>query len=652
MAVRTTPKKKNTVKQSAEDFVTKQIVDTEYQTGLINVKNRVYDLESAVDMLECERTEKNADWMSDIFIPEFPAQMLTQSSIEANQYFTTRDYVGVYLEDGSPEAVKKADANKELINRTLNQRYLRHYQKFMRANIIKNISGEVFMKCGWERKTAIKRVPQARLIESDVDEYGNAIVDRSIQTPAMMQIVEKVPTEVTAVDRFNYEIVDRRNIFMDNSYVYSLQDKQWIIIREEKKLSELKSEASFEGYINLEKLEDKWRDIETESSKETYNKDDKEQKVNVPYDVPLDVIHRYGKFWAIVNQSDDNGNPVDIAIGIDDNGKPLQNAELVECIISFAISGGFKQLIRFLPLPFVDAIGQQYRPIIRGICYIHPTKDYGLGDGKFARELQIGINDTFNISNDRVMLATLPTMKAKKYGLEDNTSVYFEPNHVIHLENPDDLVEFKISDNIQGALQQIGTLRQAMSGVTSIFPPALGSVPELAATTATAAAGAEQNKSMRSNYRSLTFEHTFLNELYWMITQMTWQYAEEETAFKLMGEKVYDFDPTAEYVYKPLSQSIESEYSKANHIRELSQLIGFVAPMSAVNPKAATLVNFMLAKIFRYYGDENEDFAKLLLDENAPVTAGQMPANAGMPVQNQTGLPQTMAEQTSRSMMS
>lgn len=643
-------------KKKKEDFgkerrIIAQIIDREVGTSKSNTQNRVGEFELAVDLLECERTERNADWMSDIFIPEFAAQMLTQSSVEASQYFQTRDFVEVYLEDEDPIALARADANKELINRTLNQRYLRHYQKFMRSNIIKNVGGEVYIQCGWERRTKIQNMPTKRVVRSEnYDVNGNALVDRTIQEPAYEEITEMQPKEVMDIDRFNYEVIDRRNLFMSNEYCYSIQDKRYVIIREEKTLNQLGADAEQEGYINLDKLKDMKPDIETETSKESYNKDQPEQKVEIRGYMPFDIYHRYGKYWAIVNQRDDYENPVDIEIGINDFGEPKEGAELVECIISILVSGSSRQLIRFIPLPFIDAMNRPYRPLIRGLCYIHPTKDHGLGDGKFCRELQVGINDTFNISNDRVMLSTLPTLKGKKYALEDNPTVYFEPGHPIMLDNPDDLVEFKITDNIAGAMGQIAQLKQFMSGVTSIFPPQLGGLPELASTTATAVVGAEQNKSVRANYKALTFEHTFLNELYWMITQMTWQFATEETAYKLMGKKAMDFDPTAEFTYKPLSQSIESEYSKANQIKSLSQLIGFIAPTTAVNPKAARLINFMLSKVFKLYGDEYAAFGSMLLDESAPVVPGQQTGGGGMPVSNQNNVPMSGMESSMRGM--
>jgi len=637
-------------KTTQEDWVIKQIIDQELTIAQGNTQSKVTDMEFAVDMLEAERTERHYDWQSDIFLPEFAAHVLTQSSDEASQYFQTRDFVEVYLEDESPEALTKADANRELINRTLNQRHLRHYQKFMRANISKNIGGEMFAKCGWERTYRDMNVPVARLQESDnVDVYGNDLIDRNVQVPAQEEVTNIETQTIMEDDRFDYDIIDRRNIFFDNTYVYSLQDKQWVLVREEKTLNELKAEAEVEGYINLKELEEMKPQLETDTSRESHNKEEKEQKIRLKGDEPFDVLHRYGKYWAVVKDVNNEGVPIDIDIGLNEKGEPLDNAVLVECVISIVKSQSRKKIIRFIPSRFIDSSGKPYRPLIRGLCYIHPTKDGGLGDGRYARELQTAINDVFNVSMDRVMLATLPTMKGKTYAIEGNPTVYFEPGHVIEIEKPEDLEEFQIKDNIQGGIQQIAQLKQSLSNVTSIFPPDLGNVPEPASTTATAVAGAERNKSIRSYYRSLTFEHTFLNEFYWMITQMTWQFATEESAFKLMGKKATNFDPTAEFMYKPLSQTIETEYSKANQVRELTQLIGFVAPMSAVNPKAAALVNFMLARIFRLYGDEYADFADKLLDESAPVE-GQMPQNVTIPMQNQAGLPQSTTEQTARGM--
>ena len=327
----------------------------------------------------------------------------------------------------------------------------------------------------------------------------------------------------------------------------------------------------------------------------------------------------------------------------------MKKAELLETIISYALSDNTKVMIRFQLQPYRDVTGQSYRPLLRGLCYVHPTKDTGMGDGKYAKELQIGIDDTFNISNDRVMLATLPTLKGRKYSLEDNSTVFFEPEHTIELENPDDLVEFKISDNIAGAINQISMLTSGMDKVMGIYPPAMGKLPEMASTTATAFAGTQASSNTRLNYKSLTFEHTFLTELHWIILQMTAQFAQAETGFKLMGNKLYDFDANADYVYKPLSQSIELEHSKAMKRNEIIQLINGLVRVP--NPKTAMLVNRLMAKFFELAGDEYVSFADALLDERVSVASqAGTPEGGGStpPTSNQRRLPMTGMEEFAR----
>ena len=53
-----------------------------------------------------------------------------------------------------------------------------------------------------------------------------------------------------------------------------------------------------------------------------------------------------------------------------------------------------------------------------------------------------------------------------------------------------------------------------------------------------------------------------------MIQQMTFLFATEETATKLMGDKARFFNPSLDYTYTPLSQSIEPEASKTIKRRE------------------------------------------------------------------------------------
>jgi hypothetical protein len=276
------------------------------------------------------------------------------------------------------------------------------------------------------------------------------------------------------------------------------------------------------------------------------------------------------------------------------------------------------------------------------------TEDGGAGDGKYTKELQIGIDDTFNVSQDRVMLATLPTLKTNKHDIEDNSTIYIEPGHNMELNDPNNVQELQISDNILGALQQIDMLTKKMQQVDSIQPPSMGDAG-IASTTATAFAGAHRATGERSNYKALTFENTFLTELYWMIQQMTYQYATEDTAYKLMGEKMYDFNPGLDYFYKPLSQSIEPEYSKMAKRKDWATIIGYISNMPP-NPKTFALLNYMIGEYIKLMGDEYQNVRTKLLDESAPIESGggSTASQGGMPMSNQNMIPMSGAEQTTR----
>lgn len=635
---------------TVEGLVTQQVMSSELSTAESNNQDVNDEYESYIDLIDSIRSEKNYDWMSDIRLPEFVSMVLTQISMDADQYFKTRDYVEVYLEDEGDEALGNAGAAKELINRTLNQKHVYHYHKYIRGKLLSNITGRVYMRCWWEQETRKGIVGYKEEVETlDVDEYGNKITDSDIQVPATRQVVVPVEGDVPVIDRFNYDIIDQRYVFTDNKYVYSLQDKDWVIIRFEKTIYELKNDSKLINYFNLDLLKNEKSNSETKTSSDSYNKDAGNVKENAPVNVTFDVYERYGKFWCNVIERDEiTEEPTVVEPGYNSDGEVMKGAELCEVIISHASKDGDNTLIRFELTPFIDAYGNPYRPIIRGLCYIHPTDDGGVGDGKYARELQIAIDDTFNMGADRVNLATFPVMKGKKYATEDNSTIYFEPGHTIELENPDDLVEFKISDNIIGSLNQMGILSNKMQQFTSIFPTTMGQLPSAASTTATAVAGADNRSNIRNNYKSMTYENTDLVELYWMIQQMTWTFAKPETGKKLMGEKVYDFNPKRDYYYKPLSQSVESEQSKDMKVKRFTEILGYVSNIQ--HPDTVKMVNYILQQIFKYMGDEYVNFGDKFLGEKQAIEGGPQGVDRqGAPaVSNQAGIAQSGAEQMAR----
>jgi hypothetical protein len=640
--------KKHKYSDTIEQKVKGIVIDSEYTTGKQN--NDSDEFEAILDMLECVRTEKNADWRSDIFLPQFFSQIVTQASNDASQMFQSRDFVETYITDGT--RTKQAEATERLINRTLNQKHLRYYHKYMRAKMFNYLKGECYARYWWEKKVETYEVDRMTVeISEDIDQYGNPLVSPN-QIPALVEKTVKVPQKTVLYDRVNFAIIDPRNIFMDNTYCYTLQEKRWVIVVMQTSLDELEDQAEQFGYFNLDVLKDKAStDKRTESADRTDNKNKNENK---PDKTPVhyyDKVERFGKFWVVVKETKDDGYPSKVEPGYDQYGVKKENAELIECLITFATNSNTCTLIGFEPQKCRDATGNPYRPLNRGLQYIHPSEDMGIGDGRPARELQIAMNDTFNISNDRTMMATLPTFKIKKYGNEDNDTIRFEPEHLIELEDPNDLQEVVISDNVTGAQNQIGFLKGMMEQALALSPTTMGMLPEHSSTTATAVAGADARTNARSNYKSLTFEHTFLCEHYWMINQLTYQYAEPDTMKKLLSDKVMDFDPDGDYYYKPVSQSIETEYSKNNKIKNLLTFMGYIQRMP--HPDVAKMINYIYYKFNTLMGAEWDEFGKTFLDPNKPMQMGpqgqgQQTQQQQQSVSNQYGQPQTDIETAAR----
>jgi hypothetical protein len=585
--------------------------------------------------------------MSDIFIPEFASVMLTDASDWANQYFTTRDFVEVKLDNENKDSERKAQAAKRLINQTLNIRELYHYHKYMRARHINSIVGQVYILCWWDKETKSEYVGDKEVqYETGLDTDGNPMMSET-QMPAYEIMQEPQYATTIVKDHFNYDVLDPRNVFVDNKYTYNIRDKDWVIIRSEKTLGGLMGDKATHGYFDLDKVAELFSEGETETARETYNSD---TNYHFTYykniNRYIDTYERYGKYPVIVKTRDDNNNPIEVEPAIDENGNiDYDKAEMVECIITIAGVNGSYQLIRFQPTPFMDAYGKPYKPIIRGWCYIHPTKDVGLSDGKYMRELQIALNDTFNMNNDRTTLATIPTLKGRRQSVMDNDTVYVAPGNIMELDSPEDVIELQIRDNSQGAMNQIQMIRNYMHQVSARFPTAMGELPGKASTSATAINETGQRANTRANYKSLTVEYTFLVDLYWMILQMANQFMEEETAKGVLGEYIMDFDPRADYTYSPVTSSIEQEYSK---YRKLQLIDSFIAKLSKIpNPNVMKTINYLLIEAFKLFGNEFPQFKDFLLDENAPPPTddGQFTQGAGgSPVQNQSGAPMSGAE--------
>lgn len=618
-------------------------IDRGFKTAMENQERDGKDFEAAIDLIECENTEGEYDWNSDLGLTDYLSIYMTQMAMDASQLFSTRDYSDVYLEDGSPESIAKSAAAKECINRTLNQRHIQYFQKAMRAQAIRRLGRNVVFRCWWDRRDSPFVTGFEKRVEIMRDDFGNRIPEERFYP-----VEENLPV----IDRFNLDVIDPRNVAASPEYTYTLQEKRAVYIRFEKTLYELKAEAETHGYFNLDVLEKLTPPDETEAQRVAKQSDTETQEsaISDKPNKPYDIVAIYAKDYVVVTKRDDiTGEPLEADPGYDNFGKVKEKAELQEVCISFAQSGTTNVLIQYHLTPYVSVSGEPYRPLVRGLCFIHPTRDGGMGEGKIARGLQSGINDTFNVSNDRVKFATLPVIVTEGYSMDEEEQHDFYPGAQLRVPPGGKITDLKIRDDIDGAINQISMLKNNMQSVFAVYPTTMGNLPTESSTTATAIVGAETRTSARTNFASLTAEHTLWTELYWMILQMTAKFAHPETGKKLMGNKVYDFDPNADYIYKPITQTIETESSKNNKVKILQSTLGYVVQIP--NPNTAKLVNKMLAKMFTLMGDEYEDFKDSLLDETAPMvppTAGGQSTPMQTPSSNQNAVPMTSTEQAVR----
>ena len=591
------------------------------------------DLESSIDMLEGVRNDKEYEWMSDYNIPEGATIILTDASNWTSRYFPNRDFVEVKIDEEDEETEAKCKAVKLLINKTLNARYLNYYLKYNRARFINSLGGMVWAFPRWEQE-----------IDEYVDEAGNTV-------------------QTVKTDRFNYDVPDPRNVFPSPEYAYTAQEKKSITVRDDSQtLESLMVDKDNHGYFNLDKVKEALKGAargssETDTSRGSYNKDGMTSESSMTPIKSFDVYTRYGKIWAIIKKekevslNDRSWKEIsEIDYGYDEDGQIKEKAVLTEAIVSFARIGSKDILIRFQPTPYYDCRGNTYKAVIRGLCYPHPLKDTGLGDGKYLNDLQVMLNDTFNLGYDRQRLAMLPTLKGKKHSLHDNDTIFFAPEHVMELESPGDIEEVVIRDNIQGTLMTVGAVTGWMDRLSSVTPPRMGSLPDKSGTTATSVVNAENNANVRSGFKDMTFEYTFNCELYWMINQMSYRFMQPSTAQKLLGDLIYKYDPDPEYTYTAVSSNIETEYNKNRTMQIATQLIQITSGMK--HPGTPKMLNYLFSRIFELYGDRFPGYKNILLnpeqDMGGGATFGKAP-DQGMPQSNQNGMDMSNAEMDARS---
>lgn len=600
-----------------QSVVSHIVVDKEYETSKANQDRENKNLDAVLDMLVCDRAEKDYEWQSDVFIPDYPSIHWAQIGELVVQYFSRYDKVECPPSTPDPTDVLKAKAAKAFLNYHLNARYMHYLQKFIRYNSLNRAAGWAVLKLWYESDIEIEQVQvgvQEIPTGTGVDIYGDPIEQSeypermTIRQEPVYQNVKRINT-----DRPNFDVWPNHDVFMDNKYTYSLQDKDFVIFRSEVKLSELYDMQDTCQYFNLELLLDE--DM-TDTEQDTYNRNDRSSpnytRVLERFDPDVEILERWNN-WPVLVGQDEQGVPT-VQNGIDANGDMLEGAILLPMIITVANIKRGKVLIRFQPnLPEFGGYG--FLPACRIQCYIHPTKDRGIGDGIYSKELQIAINDNFNMTNDRTQIATYPTLKKRKDALVDNDTILFGPEHVMELEQMDDVDIFQIPDAPPGAYEQQAMLWQKLQQINATYSIDLGGFPARKEPVTTTMI-AEQKSNIRNKLVDLTVEHTGLAEFYDMMLKMSGMFMQPETLMNILGDLAPWFDPEPEYNFVPVSTAILSEHAKESKIAMWDQILGRL--INVPNPRVFSLINMIMAEIMELYGKEYAHYGKFLLDENAP----------------------------------
>lgn len=233
-----------TPEEEIQDIIGGIVVDNEYRVAasLQNADN--IDFESMVDILESQRNEKDYEWMSDIRIPEMLSIHLTDASAWANLMFQSRDFVDVKLDGETEEDKLTARAVKKCLNKTLNDRDIYYYPKYMRLRTINSLVGKCWILAWWDRETTSEKRAVLKTVKTGMDIYGQPFVDPKSQIEDVKQVYDHEDYEKVMVDRFNFDVLDPRNVFTDNKYCYSAQQKDWIIVRSETSYEEQRAKKS------------------------------------------------------------------------------------------------------------------------------------------------------------------------------------------------------------------------------------------------------------------------------------------------------------------------------------------------------------------------------------------------------------------------
>ena len=633
---------------------------TELEIAKKNNEKVNSDFKTFYNMVHAIRNSKPNEWESDISLPEYLSRLLTQIGNFCAQYFSSTDYVEADIDSDDPVDVAESKAAKTLLNVLLKDPDAYYYHKVVRLiNYVFNC-GYGIVKGGYEQrlKQVISHYDQKSEFVIDpltgeyVAEDGTPYNDPLIQRPLMQSTEIPVYKDEVIVDRPVFDIYPNQCVYQSPEYAYSLNDKEYVIFETEKTLSQLKDEADWMGYFNLDFLDEE--EPEGQRGEKTYNQEGEQHEQPQPPEKTFLLYERWGKYPA--KENPEAKKEIDRYVpAIDEQGKFDPKAELTECIIHY-IQGREKDAPQHV-IGFRKSRHTR-RPMVKFLCYVDMVDDNGFGDGKVNRELQIAADDNYNLMNFRTKLAITPAFKGKRFsGVPEQVKI--SPEKVTMLENMGDLEQWIIDDNIQGGIFHHNLLSSRMDYSMATSAQTMGA-PADRAETATVGNIQNQRANIRIGMKSMNIEFIGMAEFYRMKLTLCNDFMLPETLENLIGKELAAaYNPQRKDKFRPVSQALETDESKQFKIKTWQGIMQMAATVP--NPKTPQVLNYAFGQILELMGGSFKAFKRFMFEEDpqsvllyqlATGAAGQAtppsPVSPGAPPQNQTGMLQGQAEQQTR----
>ena len=627
---------------------------TELEVAKKNNEKVNEDFKTFYNMIHSIRNKKPHEWESDISLPEFVSRLLVQVGNFCAQYFSSTDYVENDLESDDPQDVAEAQAAKKLLNVLLKDPDNHYYHKIVRLINFVFTCGYGIIKGGYNQQ--IDQVLSHHEQKSDfithdetggyMAEDGTPYIDPTVQIPAMMSTQTPVYKDQTVKDMPTFEIWPNQNVYQSPEYTYSLNDKEYVIFETEKTLSQLKAEKEQMGYFNLDFLEEE--EPEGKRGETTYDLDGKLTPQPQPPEKTFVEYERWGRYPA--KEKDGKYVPA-----IDEQGKFEEDYELVECIIHY-----IQQREKDAPRHVIGFRKSKHtrRPMVKFLCYVDMVDDNGFGDGKVNRELQIAVDDNYNLMNMRSQLAVTPSFKGKRFtGLPEK--VITGPGHITILEDLSDLEQWVIDDNQQSGIYHNQLLASKMDAAMATGPQMMGQ-PSDRAETATVGSIMNQRANIRIGMKSMNLEFIGFSDFYRMILTLCNDFMLPATLEAIIGEEMaVAYNPKRKDKFRPVSQALENDESKQFNIKTLQGL--YQMTTSVQNPNTPKVLNMIWSQMVETMGTPYTQMKKVLFEDDPQTLllyqmatgakgtpSAPTPQNPGMPPQNQLPGTQSQAEQQTR----